>query len=108
MSKELADKVGLVEGGEAIFITEMAGVKYLKAVTVVDVFDDGNGDIRVNCEEFGCDDFGGYVLPRDLYSKEKIMRMLGEHDYIFKELMIVGASGIVIGIAIGCIILSVL
>jgi len=75
MSKRLADDVGLVEGEKAIFVTEAAGIRYLKVVTVEDVFDDGKGDIRVYCAEFG-----GYVMPRDLYSKEKIMKMLWDDE----------------------------
>jgi len=74
MSKELADKVGLVEGEKAIFLSEVGGVRILKAVTIKEVFIEGD-DIRVYCAEFG-----GYVLPRDLYSKEKVMKMLWDDE----------------------------
>jgi len=98
MSKELADKVGLVEGEKAIFVSEICGVRRLKAVTVDRVVEGDIGDFRVYCEEFA-----GCVLPRDLYSREKIMKMLGvkaEHDYSDNEIVLLVATGMIIGVAL--------
>jgi len=65
--------------------------------------DEGDiGNFKVYCEEFA-----GYVLPRDLYSKEEIMKMLGvkaEHDYSFAEVMILIATGMITGVAFGVMI----
>ena len=73
MSKWLADEVGLVEGEKAIYTYETGIEAYLRAATVMKVFDDGLWHIKVKCEEFE-----EYVYPRDLYTKEKIMTMFGE------------------------------
>jgi len=105
MSKELADKVGLVEGEKAIFLSEVQGVRILKAVTIEKIFSKDD-NVRVNCAEFG-----GYVMPRDLYSKGKIMRMLGEkeeHDYSFIEVMIVVSAAMLSGAGIGILMVSML
>jgi len=105
MNKWLADEVGLVEGEKAIFLTERCGVRILKAVTIEKIFTKDD-DVRVNCAEFG-----GYVMPRDLYSKEEIMRMLGEkveHDYSFIEVMIVVSAAMLSGVGIGVLMVSTL
>jgi len=73
MSKELADKVGLTEGEKAIYIDDVGGGVYLISVTVTEVFADGIDDIKVKCAEFE-----GWLRFGRLYSKEKIMKMLGE------------------------------
>ena len=74
MSKELADKVGLVEGEKVIYTITIGGTIILRTATVTDVvINKENNNIVVLFAEFD-----GSLYPSELYTKKTILGMFGK------------------------------
>lgn len=72
MSKELADRFGLVEGEKVIYVVNIEGTIILRTATVTDVvINKKSDDIVVLFAEFD-----GFLYPREVYSKKTILEML--------------------------------